>query len=424
MLSNRMVSFLIMYVGMMLLFVGCGTGSEHESDGNHEPVIPSHVDYKKEDADQIVESQNELGFKLLPIIETDDDDNMFISPTSLFMALSMVYNGADGLTKEEIAKTLESEDIEIEALNRANAALLTNLHDKSKTELSIGNSIWLNDDFSLDKTFQQNTSDYFHAEVKEIDVRNTGAAEEINNWVEEATNEKITDMVEPPLSQNLVAMLINAIYFKGDWVYEFDSKQTENHDFKTEKGDTKQVPLMTLEEELNYMENELFQAVELPYTDNEMSMHVFLPKDARHLSEFTDLLTTEKWKKWQDEFTKTEGTLMMPKFELEYEVLLNDPLIELGMGSAFDAEKADFPNLTEGEEDLFISEVKQKTYVKVNEEGTEAAAATSVAIVMSSANLDTFHMTVDRPFFFTITENETGAILFMGSVSSPPVAKK
>src|SRR5690625_5179 len=424
MFRNQFALTALFLIGMLVVMSSCGTeNDESENADEEEPVIPSHVNYEDGDVTQIVAPQNELGFKLLPVVDPDDNNNVFISPTSLFMALSMVYNGADGATKEEIANTLQSENIGIEDLNKANAALLENLHDKSKSELNIANSIWLNDEFALDDDFKQNTSDYFNAKIQEINIGDANVADNINDWVEQATNEKITDMVDSPLSQDLVAMLINAIYFKGDWKYEFDSDLTETHDFQTGDGDTKQVPLMQLEEELNYMENDEFQAVELPYTDNEMSMHIFLPKEDSSLEDFTESLTNNQWEEWQEVFTETEGTLMLPKFELEYEVLLNDPLTELGMNTAFDTEKAEFPNITKGNDQIFISDVKQKSYVKVNEEGTEAAAATSTEMEVTSFNPDTFQMIVDRPFFFTITDSDTGTILFMGSIANPPEIK-
>jgi len=424
MFRNQFALTALFLIGMLVVMSSCGTeNDESENADEEEPVIPSHVNYEDGDVTQIVAPQNELGFKLLPVVDPDDNNNVFISPTSLFMALSMVYNGADGATKEEIANTLQSENIGIEDLNKANAALLENLHDKSKSELNIANSIWLNDEFALDDDFKQNTSDYFNAKIQEINIGDANVADNINDWVEQATNEKITDMVDSPLSQDLVAMLINAIYFKGDWKYEFDSDLTETHDFQTGDGDTKQVPLMQLEEELNYMENDEFQAVELPYTDNEMSMHIFLPKEDSSLEDFTESLTNNQWEEWQEVFTETEGTLMLPKFELEYEVLLNDPLTELGMNTAFDTEKAEFPNITEGNDQIFISDVKQKSYVKVNEEGTEAAAATSTEMEVTSFNPDIFQMIVNRPFFFTITDSDTGTILFMGSIANPPEIK-
>jgi len=421
MFKNRWLVAIILLIGVVLIVTGCGTSNDDNGQQDQsEPVIPSHIDYDGDDSKQIIDPQNELGFKLLSKVEADEDDNIFISPTSLFMALSMVLNGADGMTKDEMTKTLQSKGIEVDELNKANAALLAKLHETSSSELNIANSFWLNDMYSLEDDFQKNTTDHFNAKVEEIDIDDSTSADVINDWVEQATNEKITDMVDYPFNQDLIAFIINAIYFKGDWQYEFDSNLTKKHDFKTGDDGSVQVPLMTLDETLNYLETDKFQAVELPYTDQEMSMHVFLPKEDFSLDELTQSLTLDQWNQWQDEFSETEGTLLLPKFELEYEVILNDPLRKLGMKTAFDLGKAEFPNMTQGNDEIAISEVKQKSYVMVNEEGTEAAAATSSEMETTSFNPDSFEMSVNRPFFFTITDNKTGAILFMGSISEPP----
>ena len=398
---------------MALFLTGCGSDDSEE-------VIPSHVDYSDDDFNQIVEPNNELAFNLLTQVEPNEDNNLFISPSSLFMALSMTYNGADGETKEEIAKTLQASGIDVKDLNKANASLISKLHHHSDIELDIANSVWVNDEFSLEEDFQKNTQDHFNAEVEEFNITDSDSSKRINQWVEDATNNKITDIVEAPLDEKLVALLINAIYFKGDWKYEFDSELTETRPFQISEGETINVSLMRLEEELNYMENEHVQAVELPYNDEDLSMHVFLPKENYNLEELKEDLTYEKWIEWQESFDETEGVLMLPKFELDYEVILNDTLVELGMATAFDEEHANFSKMVQGEDRLWIDKVKQKSYIKVNEEGTEAAAATSVEMKTVSANLDAFQMVVDRPFFLTITDNETGVILFMGAISYPP----
>jgi len=425
MFKNRGIVTIILLIGVVAIVIGCGTNNDDNGQQDTaEPVIPSHIDYDENDSEQIIDPQNELGFKLLSKVEADDDNNIFISPTSLFMALSMVFNGADGMTKDEMMETLQAKGIEIDELNKSNAALLANLHEKSNSELNIANSIWLNETYSLEDDFQKSTTDHFNAKVKEIDIDDSASADEINDWVEQATNGKITDMVDYPFNQDLIAFIMNAIYFKGDWKYAFDSDLTEDQDFKTGDGNSVQVPLMTLDETLNYLETDQFQAVELPYTGEDMSMHVFLPKENFSLDEFTQSLSIEQWKQWQNEFSETEGTLLLPKFELDYEVILNDPLRELGMTTAFNLDEAEFPNMTQGDDDIAISEVKQKSCVKVNEEGTEAAASTSSEMETTSFNPDSFKMSVNRPFFFTITDNETGAILFMGSMSEPPAVEE
>jgi serine protease inhibitor len=402
-------------VSFLLVATGCGIGNQQGS-----LEIASHVDFGKDDYKKIVSYNNQLGLELLSKVESNGDGNSFLSPTSLFMALSMVYNGTDGITKEEIARVLHAEGIDVIELNKANASLMSKLHSNSKQiQLKVANSIWLNEDYHFQTNFAEDNRDYFNAKIQEVDISDSQSTKMINDWVEKSTNNKITDMVESPLDPNLVALLLNAIYFKGKWTHEFDKKQTENRTFYMKDGSTKEVPLMMLNEKLAYWENENFQAVSLPYGEEEMSMKVFLPKENLSLDKFQTMLTLDNWEKWNSEFQEKEGKVMLPRFKLEYEFLLNDTLKELGMTTAFDT-GANFSRMIEENEALSISRVKQKTFIEVNEEGTEAAAATSVEIVKKSASLDKpFHMEINRPFFIVITDNETGTILFLGSISNP-----
>lgn len=402
---------------MSVLFITTACGAKTEKN---EPVVSTDVSFEEDDYTKIIDANNALGFNVLNEVEPDENDNTFISPTSLLMALSMAYNGADGETKEEIATVLQVNGIEVEELNKANASLLTKFHkDSEQTQLQFANSIWLNNNYHFQDDFAKNNKDYFNAEIKEIDIADDESATKINEWVKSATNDKIDKIIEAPLNPDLVAVLINAIYFKGDWSYEFDEKLTESQPFQLPDGTTKEVPLMTLNEELAYIENDTFQAVQLPYSKGGMSMNVFLPTEESSLEEFKQLLTTENWESWRTEFNTTKGTVKLPKFQLEYETSLNDVLKNLGMTRAF-GEGADFTKMIQEDAPLWFSEIKQKTFVVVDEEGTEAAAVTSGEIETTSAPMDEpFTMVVDRPFFFTIMEDETNTILFAGFIQNP-----
>ena len=398
------------------MIAGCGKGKDQNG-----LQISDNVEFGSTDYEKITDSNNGLGFTVLSEAEPNKDGNIFISPTSLFMALSMVYNGADGVTKDEMAKVLQVEGIEADELNQANASLMNLFHSSSeKIQLNIANSIWLNENFHFQDDFAQYNRDYFNAEIQEIDIFDSESPKMINQWVEEKTNGKIEEIVDSPLDPDLVTVLINAIYFKGDWKYEFDESQTEDRTFYLKDGTTKDVPLMRLEEKLAYMENEALQAVSLPYgEENEMSMNVILPKENVDSEEFQTMLTYENWQKWTSEFQVKEGTLLLPKFQLEYEATLNDMLKKLGMTTAF-AKGANFGKMIQEGDPLWISQVKQKTYLDVNEKGTEAAAATSVEIVTESFNTDgPFRMEVNRPFVIAITENRSNTILFLGEINNP-----
>lgn len=402
----------------LLMLTSCGTSGTIKP-GSLE--IAKHVTFEKDNYEQITSAHNELGFKMLQHVEPNDDQNIFISPTSLFMALAMLYNGADGVTKEEIATTLQAEGIDVSDLNQANASLMSRLHKESDDiTLRVANSIWLNEDFHFQTDFAKHTEDYFNAEIEEIDILDPESPKLINDWVDEATNGKIEDIVDS-LNANTVAILINAIYLHAGWTIPFDKEKTEENPFYLEDGSTTTVPFMMLEEKLPYFQNEHFQAVHLMYGDDEdMSMTIILPHEHMTISDFEQHVTYDNWNSWQSEFGSQEGTLLLPRFQIEYETILNESLQKLGMPSAFN-EQADFSKMVEENVPLAISQVKQKAFIDVNEEGTEAAAATSIKIEMTSAPVEEppFYMEVNRPFLLAITDHKTDAILFLGSIHNP-----
>ena len=410
-MKKRMGSFLF----LLILLIVAGCGSSKQSDYSGEAV------YGKDDYKKIIPSTNQLAFSLLPELEKDLNGNIFISPTSLFTALSMVYNGAENQTKEEIATVLQSQGMNVQDLNTANASWMNQLHkDSDKMQLHVANSIWLNENYHFQDEFAETVRQYFQAEIEKIDVSHSQSTRIINDWVKKSTNEKITEIVSPPLNPDLVTLLLNVIYFKGEWQFAFDKEQTTRDVFYVEDGTQKDVAFMKLKEKLSYLENEHFQAISLPYSDEKIHMKVFLPKsNTNSLTDFQSLLTNENWQKWNAEFQTKEGTVLLPKFQLAYETLLNEPLQKLGMKTAF-TESATLTKMIQGNEKLFIDVIKQKTYLDVSEEGTEAAAVTSVEVVMEMASADpSFYMKIDRPFYIAITDEETGAILFMGWIANP-----
>ncbi|WP_422124450.1 serpin family protein [Planococcus sp. X10-3] len=404
---------LLIAAGLITGVSGCGMLQDQTN-----MKIADGVEYGETDYELIAEANNILGMKLLNDLSAREDGNIFVSPTSLYMALAMVYNGADGATKDEIAKVLEAEGLSAEEMNKANASLVTKLaSDTEDIELNIANSIWVKEGYTFRESFTESSQDYYNARIETIDVTDPASADAINDWVSDATNERIDKMAESPLPGNLVAMLLNAIYFNGNWQYPFAEEATEQRPFHLKDGSTAQVPLMSLNEQLLYLETENFQAVSLPYGEGEMNMHIFLPAETSSLDEFKASMDEEQWAEWMNGFESKQGTVMLPKFELEYEVNLNETLQELGMESAFSS--ADLSKMFEAGSGLFISEVKQKSFINVSEEGTEAAAVTSISTDTSGPAEPPFELTVDRPFFFAITDEETGVILFMGSIENP-----
>ncbi|MEH7108991.1 serpin family protein [Bacillus sp. JJ1764] len=400
----------ILVISFFVMVVGCGTNQKTASG-------KSNVIFKKDDYKGIISANNQLGFDLLAKVKANKEGNVFISPTSLLQSLSMVYNGADGVTKKEIEQVLHKKGIEVNQLNKVNASLMSLLQNSSKhSQLKMANSLWINHQYHFQDNFAKNVRGYYHAKIQKIDITSSKTPKIINDWVKETTNGKIDKMVgDDDIDRNTFAILINAITFKGNWMHEFAGGRTENQAFHLVDGTVKDVPLMFLNEKLPYLENDDFQAVSLPYADGKMSMKVFLPRENTSLEKFKATLNKDNWDQWNSQLREQEGVIMLPKFKLEYETELRKSLEQLGMTTPFGG-KANFTKMIKESDPLFISKVKQKTFLEVNEKGTEAAAATSTQMTLKSLPI---HMVINRPFFIAITDDQTGAILFMGTVSNP-----
>lgn len=366
----------------------------------------------------LVDANTKFGFKLFSeILKQDTNKNVFVSPTSIAIALDMAYNGASGETQEAMAKVLELEGLSLDQLNQGNNALKASLENADPdVQLSIANSLWANQGIDINPKFIKNNQEFYKAEVTELNFSSAKAAKEINRWVKKNTNGKIKTIVERTQADDLL-FLINAIYFKGSWTREFDKSQTSDQAFYISDVNQKQHPMMYQYGKYQYYENDDFQAVSIPYGKERLSLYVFLPREGSSLAEFQQQLTAENWLQWMKEFKSRDGSIRLPRFKFEYDIKLNNSLKALGMDVAF-TDNADFSNLTS--ESAAISQVKHKTFVEVNEEGTEAAAATSIGIVSTSISIDQpFNIVVNRPFFCTVRDNKTGAILFMGSIVEP-----
>ncbi|NEQ76109.1 MAG: serpin family protein [Okeania sp. SIO2C9] len=366
----------------------------------------------------LVSANNKLGFQLFSEIQkSQSDENVFISPISIAIALSMTYNGAAGKTQEAMAKTLNFQGMSLEEINQTNKdlrILLNSLNPEIK--LNIANSIWTRKGISFSPNFIQVNQDFYQSQVREIDFNDPESPKIINNWVKDKTEGKIEKIIQA-LNPNDVMVLLNAIYFQANWQQQFSEFSTEEMPFYLANGTKKQHPIMFQSSRYLYYENQYFQAVNLPYKKGLVSMYIFLPREQVGLEEFYQVLNEKTWENWMKKFGGGyEVNLGLPKFKNEYEVTLNDILKSLGMQIAFQGGGADFSGMSP--EKLFISEVKHKTFVEVNETGTEAAATTSVRITLESEVI-TVDMLVNRPFFFAIRENNSGTILFMGAITNP-----
>ena len=366
----------------------------------------------------LVSSGNSFGFKLFPkIIQDEPNQNVFISPLSASMALGMTYNGAGGTTQEAMATALELQGLSIPEANASYQrviSLLLNLDPKVR--MQIANSIWYRQEYGFEEEFLNTNRTFFDAVVSGMDFNNPTTVDVINQWVENQTNSRIRNIITQ-IDPQTVMFLINAIYFKGDWAHKFDEDDTRDDQFQKPDNTFIPVKMMNQEHEFDYFATGDFQAVDLPYGSGEFRMTLLLPSPGTDINAFIGSFNQAQWDQWMAGFTTRLITLSMPRFKLDYERKLNDDLKALGMAIAFDPNAADFTGMYPPG-GLFISMVKQKAFVEVNEEGTEAAAATVVEVGVTSAPQPTA-MRVDRPFVFAIRERQSGTILFIGKIVAP-----
>ena len=368
---------------------------------------------------ELAAAYNRFGFNLFTRLQQEESQkNLFISPTSISTALAMVYNGAKGETQQAIDNTLSLQGLSLADLNQGNVALKASLETgDEKVAINIGNSLWLGKNASFLPDFIQRVGESYQAKISSLDFANKQeAATAINDWVKEQTQGKIEQIVDE-VDPDTIAFLVNAIYFKGKWSEQFNPADTKEMPFTLLDGSQKQHPMMSQSGQYAYYDNEQFQAVALPYGEGRWSFYVFLPKPGVSLDKFYETLTADNWEKWMQQLSYQPGKITLPRFKMEYDITLNDSLKAMGMEVAFDRNKADFSGMTEAK--AAIDKVQHKTFVEVNEEGTEAAAVTSVGIVATSLPPPPFEMLVDRPFFAAIRDGQTGTILFMGSMVNP-----
>jgi serine protease inhibitor len=361
-----------------------------------------------------------FAFDLLKqIVKEQPEANVFISPFSVSTVLQMVGNGAAGETRTEMQDVLKTGGLPAEALNRAVKSLDQSLNSQTNVILDLANAIWYQEGVQLKSGFVSDNQNYFAAKLGGVDFKNLESAQTINDWADKSTRGKIKEVVRWPLPPLTRVILANAIYFKGEWDRPFETNATQPHVFHLSGSGEIQVPTMWQRGSFSYQEGDGYQAVRLPYAGGRLRMYLFLPDANSGPAKLLAGLNSASWRdKILPRFVEREGTLALPRFKLNYDVELNNPLETLGMKSAF-TPAADFSAMAD--EPLCISAVKQKSFVDVNEEGTEAAAVTTV-VMKSLAVMEpvkSFEMIVDRPFFFVIEDNQTGSILFMGVVHDP-----
>ena len=344
--------------------------------------------------------------------------NVVVSPFSVKMALSMAAQGANGKTLEEMNKVIGLDETSNEYFRR----LIEDAAKDGDITLNIANSVWLRQGLKFNQEYLDILNQYYMAQASTLDFGNPSSKDTINRWVSEKTNGKIEEIVDEikPLD---IAFLINAIYFNANWSTPFEEGYTSKKDFTLLDGSKVKADLMSKTAYLLYQENNEFQAVELPYGEDERYvMRVYLPKEDVKFEKFVNSIDKEILQQWGENFSSMKGVLELPKFKTEYSSSMKDILISMGIKEAFNPNSADFSKMVTVEgENVYISKVMHKTYIDVNEKGTEAAAATSVGMSATSGPQpeEMFEMIVDRPFVFTIDDKESGEILFIGAIINP-----
>ncbi len=380
------------------------------------------------DLPKLAAANNAFAFKLLrQLCAQKPGDSVFVSFYSAATALQMVVNGAAGQTKAEMQQVLATTGMTDAALNEAGkaAAALLNPTD-TNVILTTANALWYRQGAKVKPDFLAANQKYFSSTIQALDFRNVRAAEtEINRWASEQTRGRINGIADgmiDPLYTDMV--LANAIYFKGRWLDPFNAKLTRERPFHPAKGAVKNLPMMEMSKRFAYRKGSGYQAVRLPYLGWNLAMYVFLPDAGSSPAKLLEIMNGDNWRRVTvPGFSEREGLLVLPKFKLENTLELNEPLQALGMKTAFNNQKsqpnADFSGMFS--DSHHISQVRQKAFVEVSEEGTEAAAVTAIAMAVPTSIVEKpptpFQMIVDRPFLFAIVDARSGMVLFLGSVN-------
>ncbi len=404
----RTISIILLAI-FLINFTGC---SESETDKNGDTPL-------SETKAAIIESNNDFAFNIFnTLIENDDPGtNLFISPLSMYYALSMAANGAKGETYNAFKQTL-GYNYEMEEMLQDIKSLYEQLIvNDDKLIVEIANSLWTDQSFKVKEKYNTDLTDYFYATARSLDFGSPESVNIINEWIEEKTHEKIQKMLDA-ISPDEVLFLINAIYFKGDWQYTFNEDDNTQLAFHKEDGTSTKVEFMNQRTDISYLNKGEYSAVKLPYADTNYFMTIFLPGGNKTTDDVLDILNSEEWNGIQSKFVKQDVMLSIPKFKFEYGVReISKELKEMGLSVAFSGH-ADFSGISDL--GLAISRVLHKAFIDVNEKGSEAAAATIIGIELTSVGgSEQVYFVADHPFIFTISERKTNSILFMGKVAGP-----
>ena len=396
----------------VILLTAC---SKHHESNEYKTI---ELDLK---AKENVKMSNRFGLELFKEMAALKTSNLMVSSLSVSQALGMTWNGANGVTLSEMSQVLGYPDESAHSINQTNQKIREAIvNSDTKVDMLIANSIWYNHNFGINDEFVSANRQYYDAEVRALDFsKSTESKGVINNWVMDKTNGRIKDLIKQ-ISSDHVMFLVNAVYFNGKWTYRFNKENTQDEDFFLADGGLGKVPTMNLEADLDYYADEQMQGVVLPYGNGHFEMLVILPDEKMGLNGLLDALDEQLLDNIYSGMAKSGLSVFLPKFTFKSDLKLNSQLKEMGMPHAF-SDNANFSRMSaDAMSKLKISEVVHKTFIEVNEEGTEAAAATSVGMVTTSIGPSvTPQLRIDKPFIFLIREKDTGAILFIGQVYNP-----
>ncbi len=407
---------------ILLMFAGCDSfdlGMIEDNRDELDTVDPN-----------LVRANTIFGFRLLnELRQSQQHNNTLLSPYSLSVALAMARNGAGGATERAIIDALQLQALDPESINVNYVYLQRALQaPDSKVTLEIANALWAAEGIELDPGFLDRNNQFLDTDIATLDFTEPTNVSTINDSINTNTNGAIPSVVDA-IDPQTIACLISGIYFKGSWQGEFDTSRTIDEPFYLANGDKKQIQMMRRTDWYPYYAGDQFQAVSLPYEDNQMGMYIFLPDPDTDLNTFLDRLNIEDWEAWMSRFSSREVSLVMPKFKLQYSVELKDALEQLAMDIAFDEDRANFSRMTTSSVPVFISYLTHTAVVEVNEEGTEASTGSFVffdaeTTALAAESVPPIPFIVNRPFFLAIRDNQTGTVLFMGVVMDPTTVEE
>ncbi|HAM99864.1 MAG TPA: hypothetical protein DCQ26_14775 [Marinilabiliales bacterium] len=394
-----------------LFIISCST-----EDVNPKKEIPANPVLKS----AIAEQNNSFSMDIFReiVLNEETDKNIFISPMSMYYALGMAGTGAANETRDEFNTLLGWQNQADTAILLAMKSLYSDISPANNgITLEVANSLWQREGAPIKETYKNLVAEYFDAQVSALDFTDPASVDVINNWIEEKTHDRIQDMLDA-ISPDAIMYLINAIYFKADWKYQFDEEENQEMTFTKENSENITTTFMRQKSTFRYLSNEYGKMISLPYADSNYCMIGLLPNDTLGIDGLLEQLTLDNWKKWNNEMTYQEVELSLPKFKYVYGTkLINDELQALGLLKAFNADEADFSNITDVQ--IFISRVMHKAFIEVNETGSEAAAATIVEFEWTSVGPEKPTFMANHPFIFTIYHQPSASILFIGKVACP-----